>query len=401
MTEQRAQPVLVLSLLFAATFLIFTVYLMLAPMLVELAAEFRTSVAVAGQLAAATSITWAIAAPLVGPLSDTYGRRPVLLTGLMLMTLGILGSVLAWSYASLLGFRLLTGIGMATIPANSLATIADIFPPRQRGKAIGWLLSASGVGTALGVPGVALLTELGGWQLPFYVIGALLLILWILLWVWFPRSQQQQGQALAFLSRFREVGASRAFWYILGVNVLMVTAFSGVFTYLAAYLIQTYSMNAGGTALPLTLAGLGVIAAAFIGGRAAGLDRRILLVSISFLFGGLVAVLVFTTRESPWVTVALASGVAVFLRMSLPVTSLLLIDLADRSRATALGMFALSNQAGTVAGTSLGGLMLALGGFPLVGGFCLVTAVAAAAVMGMKVRESPEHVQEMAAEIQD
>ncbi len=396
MTERRAPPNLVLSLLFAATFLTMTAYLMLAPLLVELAAEFHTSVAIAGQLAAATSITWAITAPLVGPLSDTYGRRLVLLTGLMLMALGILGSVLAWSYGSLLGFRLLTGIGMATIPPNSLATTADIFPPEQQGKAVGWLLSGTGVGVALGIPGIALLVDAGGWRLPFYVIGVLLFILWGLLWMWLPRSQQQKGEAIAFLSRFKEVGSSPPFWYILGANALIVTAFSGVFTYLAAYLITTYSMDAGEVALPLTLAGLGVIVGSLMGGRVAGLNRRLLLVSVSFLFGGLVAGLVFISRTSPWATVALASGVAAFLLMSWPVTSVLLIELAGRSRATAFGMFAVSNQAGTVVGTSLGGLMLALGGFPLVGIFCLGTAVIAAVVVRMKVRESAEFIQRMA-----
>lgn len=388
MTERRAPPALILSLLFAAIFLTMSVYLMLAPLLVELAAEFHTSVAIAGQLVAATSVTWAVTAPLVGPLSDTYGRRLVILTGLMLMALGVLGSVLSWSYGSLLGFRLLTGIGMATIPPNSLATIADVFSPERRGKALGWLLSATGVGTALGIPGVALLADAGGWQLPFYVIGALLLILWGLLWVWLPRSQLQKGEAIGFLARFRQVGAIRTFWYVLGANLLMVTAFSGVFTYLAAYLIQTYSMHEGEVALPLTLAGLGVIIGSLVGGRVAGFNRHLLLVSVSFMFGGLVAALVFDTRVSPWLTVALASGVAAFLLMSWPVTSILLIELAGRSRATALGMFAVSNQAGTIAGTSLGGLMLAFGGFPMVGIFCLVSAVAAAAVMGLKVRES-------------
>ena len=388
MTERRAPPALILSLLFAAIFLTMSVYLMLAPLLVELAAEFHTSVAIAGQLVAATSVTWAVTAPLVGPLSDTYGRRLVILTGLMLMALGVLGSVLSWSYGSLLGFRLLTGIGMATIPPNSLATIADVFSPERRGKALGWLLSATGVGTALGIPGVALLADAGGWQLPFYVIGALLLILWGLLWVWLPRSQLQKGEAIGFLACFRQVGAIRPFWYVLGANLLMVTAFSGVFTYLAAYLIQTYSMHEGEVALPLTLAGLGVIIGSLVGGRVAGFNRRLLLVSVSFMFGGVVAALVFATRVSPWLTVALASGVAAFLLMSWPVTSILLIELAGRSRATALGMFAVSNQAGTIDGTSLGGLMLAFGGFPMVGIFCLVSAVAAAAVMGLKVRES-------------
>ena len=85
MAEQRVPRTLVLSLLFAVNFMGVTVALMLGPLLVDLAEEFRTSVAVAGQLAAATSITWAITAPLVGPLSDTYGRRRIVLTGLMLI----------------------------------------------------------------------------------------------------------------------------------------------------------------------------------------------------------------------------------------------------------------------------------------------------------------------------
>ena len=148
--------------------------------------------------------------------------------------------------------------------------------------------------------------------------------------------------------------------------------------------------------LPLTLAGLGVIAGSLVGGRVAGLDRRLPLVSISFLSGGLVAGLLFIIGTSPWATVALASAVAAFLLMSWPVTSVLLIEVAGRSRATAFGMFALSNQVGTVAGTSLGGLMLALGGFPLVGAFCLGVAVTAAAVIRMKVRESAEIVHRIA-----
>ncbi len=96
---------------------------MLGPLLVELADEFNTSIAVAGQLAAATFITWGITAPLVGPISDTYGRRPVLLTGLLLMAVGVLGSAVGWSYSSLLAFRLVTGAGAAMLPA-----LADSLP---------------------------------------------------------------------------------------------------------------------------------------------------------------------------------------------------------------------------------------------------------------------------------
>jgi DHA1 family inner membrane transport protein len=320
----------------------------------------------------------------------------MLLTGLLLMALGILGSVLAWNYGSLLAFRLLTGVGAAMVPPNSIATVADIFPPEGRGKAIGWLASASGVSAALGVAIVALLLDLGGWKMPFYVIGTLLLILWVLLWVWLPRSQRQSGRSLSFFSHYREVGSNVTFWWVLAANALQRMVFFGVFGYLAANLIQTFNMKAGETALPLALAGVGVIAGGFIGGRMADHRRRLALFAISCLGSGLLAALVFTAHVSPWVTVALAFGAGGLAITSRAVVPTLLIELAGRSRTTATGLYALSNQLGVLGGASVGGLMLALGGFPLVGIFCLGAAITAAVVVRLKVRDSAEFLDRMA-----
>ena len=89
----------------------------------------------------------------------------------MLMVLGTLSAAVAWNYGALFACRCLTGVGAAMIPPNCLATVADIFPPDQRGKAMGWLVSASGLGTAFGIPLVAFLADLGGWRFPFYVLG--------------------------------------------------------------------------------------------------------------------------------------------------------------------------------------------------------------------------------------
>src|SRR5262249_17751325 len=76
----------VLGVVAAAIFLAMTVGLMLGPLLVALATAFHTSVAVTGQLTAATALTWGLTALLAGPVSDTYGRRRLLL--LLLGTLG-------------------------------------------------------------------------------------------------------------------------------------------------------------------------------------------------------------------------------------------------------------------------------------------------------------------------
>ena len=87
-------------------------------------------------------------------------------------------------------------------------------------------------------------------------------------------------------------------------------------------------------------------------------------------------------------------GVGLWRRRSLPlswpVTAVLLTELAGQSRATATGLFAVSNQLGAVGGASLGGVMLSLGSFPLVGLFCLATAATAAVVIHSKVQKAVE-----------
>jgi MFS family permease len=74
----------------------------------------------------------------------------------------------------------------------------------------------------------------------------------------------------------------------------------------------------------------------------------------------------------------------------------LLLELAGGSRTTATGLFAVSNQLGAFGGPALGGLLLALGGFPWVGLFCLGVAVLAAVVIQLKVRDSAVFLAQLA-----
>src|SRR4029450_7089729 len=96
MTASSCPSTVLLVCLAAAIFLAMTVGLMLGPLLVALATTFHTSVAVTGQLTAATAITWGLTAFLAGPVSDTYGRRRMLLTGLMGVVGGRPSTTGAW-----------------------------------------------------------------------------------------------------------------------------------------------------------------------------------------------------------------------------------------------------------------------------------------------------------------
>ena len=372
----------------SVVFLVRASMLMLGPLLVALADDFGTSIAVAGQLAAATFITWGIVAPLVGPISDTYGRRPVLLVGLMLMALGILGSGFAWSYSSLLATRLITGVGSAMLPPTIMAALADTLPPAKVGKAVGFITASSWVGVAVGLPMIALLGFVGGWRLPFYVTGGLSLAFWVPIWLRLPSGQRRLGQSIDLFKRFKVIGRQSAPWYVLIANSAQQAVLIGLTTYFAAFMIESHGWDEASTAPGLALIGVGAVIGSFAGGSIAGRARRFdWLVGIN-LVGGAVVGLLFALDVSAWIVVAMAFVASTLVSVSMPVLMTLIMHLAGESRGTAGGMFSTSNQLGGVIGASAGGLMLSLGGFPAVGFLYLFAAVLSAAVIGFLMRRS-------------
>ena len=374
----------------AAVFMVRAAMLMLGPLLVALADDFGTSIAVAGQLAAATFITWGITAPLVGPISDTYGRRPVLLIGVLLMALGVLGSGVAWNYSSLMATRLITGVGSAMIPPTIMAALADSLPVDKVGKAVGFITASSWIGVAVGVPAIALLGYLGGWRLPFYVTGGLSLALWVPLWLRLPSGQRRLGQRIDLFNRFKVIGRQSAPWYVLIANAAQQAALLGLMTYFAAYMIESYGWDEANTAPGLALLGVGAVIGSFAGGFLAGRARSLEWLAAISLAGGVVVGLLFALDASAWLVVAMAFVASVLVSVSMPVLMTLIMHLAGQSRGTAGGMFATRNQFGGVVGASAGGLMLSLGGYPAVGLLYLVATVLSACVVGLIMRRSPE-----------
>ena len=115
------------------------------------------------------------------------------------------------------------------------------------------------------------------------------------------------------------------------------------------------------------------------GGRVASHGRRLDLAALALVVGGVMGGLAFLMTTTPWGTILFGVCQRAVLTIFEPVTWTLTAEFAGASRATANGLLATSNQLGALGGASVGGLVLALGGFGLVGVFCLAAATAAAA----------------------
>ena len=375
------------AIIAAALFLNNTVALMLGPLLVDIANEFDTSVAVAGQLAAATFLSWAIFAPLIGPFSDSLGRRLVALTGLGVMGVCISSAAFAPNFIVLMFLLMGTGLGGSMIPPNSMAAISDVVSPEKRGRAIGVAQGIMASAVVVGVPVVAVLTSVADWRLPFLVVGGLLLATFALSWLWYPKSPNTGPRSFSYLSRFKELGSIPVFRVGMLANFSQRIAFYAVLGYLAAYLIDSYGVSVGETALPLAVVGAGAVIGSLFGGMIASHQKRLGLVAVSGLAGGAGVLIVFAIDPAIWATVAIAFGAVCILSIGWPVFITFATDIAGPSRATAIGMMGASNRMGGFIGSALGGAFLAIGGFSAVGIFCLATVAVSALVMRLAVRE--------------
>ena len=375
------------AIIAAALFLNNTVALMLGPLLVDIANEFDTSVAVAGQLAAATFFSWAIFAPLIGPFSDSLGRRLVALTGLGVMGVCISAAAFAPNFIVLMFLLMGTGLGGSMIPPNSMAAISDVVSPEKRGRAIGVAQGIMASAVVVGVPVVAVLTSVADWRLPFLVVGGLLLAIFALSWLWYPKSPNTGPRSFSYLSRFKELGSIPVFRVGMLANFSQRIAFYAVLGYLAAYLIDSYDVSVGETALPLAVVGAGAVIGSLFGGMIASHQKRLGLVAASGLAGGAGVLIVFAIDPAIWATVAIAFGAVCVLSIGWPVFITFATDIAGPSRASAIGMMGASNRMGGFIGSALGGAFLAIGGFSAVGIFCLATVAVSALVMRLAVRE--------------
>src|SRR5688572_1190943 len=118
---------------------------------------------------------------LGGRSADLLGRRRIFMAGTLIFTLGSLLCGLAWSEASLIGFRALQGLGAATLTPAALSILVAMFAEgRERNIALGAWGAVGGVGAAAGVLFGGVLVDFLSWEWIFFVnvpVGAAALIL--------------------------------------------------------------------------------------------------------------------------------------------------------------------------------------------------------------------------------
>ena len=110
-----------------------------------------------------------VTVPVVGKLSDLFGRRPFYISGLILFLIGSAAAGFSQNMSELIAARALSGIGGGAMMALSVTTVGDIFSPRERARWMGLFMGVFGLGSILGPLVGGLITDHLGWRWVFYV----------------------------------------------------------------------------------------------------------------------------------------------------------------------------------------------------------------------------------------
>ena len=179
--------------------------LMLMPALPAIRADFGDTIAATQSVISVFLIVFAIGIPLAGPLSDRYGRRPLLIGGIFIFLIGSLLGALAPSLEVLVFARALQAIGCAATATVARAVLGDLYPDWRLARALARLTLVMMTGTAISPWLGGLITESMGWHAPLALMVVLAAIIGVAALVALPETRAPSGR-----SSFHELGeASR------------------------------------------------------------------------------------------------------------------------------------------------------------------------------------------------
>ncbi|HMS57336.1 MAG TPA: MDR family MFS transporter [Tepidiformaceae bacterium] len=139
-----------------------------------------------------------VVVPLVGKLSDMFGRRIFLLGGLVIFMASSAACGAAPSMIALILFRAVQGIGGGLIFASVFSTVGDLFPPAERGKYMGFFTGTFSLASILGPTIGGLLTDHVGWRWVFFINVPFGLVAIPLIWRNLPHTAASMSRKIDF-----------------------------------------------------------------------------------------------------------------------------------------------------------------------------------------------------------
>ena len=266
----------------AGAFGIGTTEFVIMGLLLQVSTDLGVSVATAGLLISGYALGVFAGAPILTLATRRLPRKTVLVTLMLVFTLGNAACALAPTYGALMAARVITSLAHGTFFGVGSVVATSLVPPDRRAFAIAVMFTGLTIATLLGVPFGAWLGLTYGWRSTFWAVAAVGVVATLVLVFFVPRSRTPVETA----SLREEVAVLARPQVLLGLamTVLGFAGLFGVFTYVQPLLVRISGFSAASVSPILLVFGAGLGAGNLLGGRLA--DRgpaRALLGTLSAL----------------------------------------------------------------------------------------------------------------------
>jgi len=183
----------------------------------------------------ALSLAFGVSQLFWGPLSDRFGRRPILVWGMSFFTLASVGSTLASTIELLIVWRVIQGAAMGAAVSSARAIVRDLYGPVEGARAMSKGLTGLGVLACFSGPTGAATSYFFGWRASMACIVIFGLVTTVVLFMRFietnPHKNPRALQPRVLAGNWTIIAKTPAFW---AYTALSIAAYSALFTFLAA-----------------------------------------------------------------------------------------------------------------------------------------------------------------------
>ncbi|CAN5531112.1 MFS transporter [soil metagenome] len=356
--------------------------IIVTPILPIIGAELAVSDALVGWLVSAYAISLAVAALVMGPISDRIGRRRVLLIGAGYLAVVLLAHGFVESFAGLLVARVLAGIGGGMLSGAAVSYVGDYFPYNRRGWATGWVMSGISFGLVFGVPMGRVLAVGLGYKMPFVAFGFVMVAAFAMILTMVPQPNVERSRdgvtVMAMLRTYARLLQTAAARTAAATFFLMYLSLGLLVVYLPQWLTVHFPLEIVLFGNPLRFFGLDVdfivtlfmvggVASVFISPIAGTISDRIgkkPMIIGSCLGLALVTASVTFVVVARWAAYPIYIAVmALFAMRMTPLQALVTSLVEARQRGTLMSLAIATGQVGISLGAALGGVLYAGPGY--------------------------------------
>jgi MFS transporter, DHA1 family, multidrug resistance protein len=326
-----------------------------------------------GVLMALFSMAELVFAPVWGRVSDRFGRKPVIMIGLLGFGLAFTATGLSTSLSMLYAAQLIAGAFAAGIFPAVMASIADQTEPEERGRYMGLLGAASGLGIIIG-PVSASVIALLGLNVPYFAAAALGLITAAVAMAWLPETRvASNAHSAKQVSGWRLALKPQLLIFFL-MMLFVCMAMASLESTLGFFTMDRYGLSETASAMPILwttveLNGTNLLGIAYLFFGVAGVLTQVLLVgklmekagetrtiALGFLLAGAGTILLVLAWEMSLMLLA-SLAIAVGIGLLQPSIITAVSNRTDKGhQGVTMGMLGSFNSAGRATGPIAGGL---------------------------------------------